>query len=236
VKAEKALKIAVDLHIHSALSPCAHDDMTPNNIVNMAILKGLDAIAITDHNSCDNVRAAMMVAGSRLVILPGMEVQSREEAHLLCYFADLAALDEFDSVVRHCLHAPANEPGRFGRQLIINDQDEVIGERNELLISSIGLSLDEIVGEVRRLNGVVVPAHVDRPSYSILSQLGFIPPELAFNMLELSKNSARISSHDSKTSYIFSSDAHCLEDILERESFLLVDDLSVHSIIKSMSK
>lgn len=236
MKAEKALKIAVDLHIHSALSPCAQDDMTPNNIVNMAILKGLEAIAITDHNSCDNVRSAMKVAGPRLVVLPGMEVQSKEEVHLLCYFAELTALDEFDSVVRHCLQAPVNEPGRFGRQLIINEEDEVIGERTELLISSIDLSLDEIVGEVRRLGGVVVPAHVDRPSYSILSQLGFIPTELSLNMLEFSKNSARGSAHDQKTAYIFSSDAHCLGDILERESFLFVEDLSVRSIINSLSE
>jgi len=229
------VRIAVDLHIHSALSPCAQDDMTPNNIVNMAVLKGLDAIAITDHNSCDNVGSAMAAAGSRLVILPGMEVQSREEVHLLCYFAELAALDRFGSIVRYHLHAPANDPRRFGHQLIINEKDEIIGEKSELLISSIDLSIDEIVFEVRKRGGVVVPAHVDRPSYSILSQLGFISPELGFNTLEVSKSCSGIISHDDKFSYFFSSDAHCLEDILERESFIFVDELSSNSIIQRLS-
>lgn len=229
------MRIAVDLHIHSALSPCAEDDMTPNNIVNMALLKELDAIAITDHNGCDNVCSAMKVAGSRLVILPGIEVQSREEVHLLCYFAELAALVEFEAVVGYHLHGPANDPTQFGRQLILNERDEVIGEKEKLLISSVDLSIDEIVGEVRRRGGVVVPAHVDRPSYSILSQLGFIPPELGFKMLEISKNGAGFLPQDDKFSYLSSSDAHCLGDILEREVFLFVDDLSAYSLLKSLA-
>ncbi len=229
------MRIAVDLHIHSALSPCAQNDMTPNNIVNMAVLKGLDTIAITDHNSCDNVGAAIAAAGSRLLILPGMEVQSREEVHLLCYFTDLAALNRFESVVRHHFQAPANDPQRFGHQLIINERDEVVGEKRELLISSIDLSIEEVVLEVRKRGGVVVPAHVDRPSYSILSQLGFIPPELGFNTLEVSKSCSGIISHDNKISYLFSSDAHCLADILERESFLFVGELSSNSIIQRLS-
>lgn len=228
------MRIAVDLHIHSALSPCAQDDMTPNNIVNMALLKGLDAIAITDHNSCDNVCSAMKVAGSRLVIIPGIEVQSREEVHLLCYFAELTTLFGFEAVVRYHLHGPANDPTRFGRQLILNERDEVIGEKNKLLISSVDLSIDEIVGEVRKRGGVVVPAHVDRPSYSIFSQLGFISPELGFKVLEISKNGAGIFPRDDKITYLSSSDAHCLEDILEREIFLFVDDLSAYSLLKSL--
>ena len=94
------MMIAVDLHIHTALSPCADDDMTPNNIVNMALIKGLDAIAITDHNSCDNVEAVIKVAGDRLLVVPGMEVQTREEVHLLCYFDDLDKLIHFDGIIR----------------------------------------------------------------------------------------------------------------------------------------
>ncbi len=226
------MRIAVDLHIHSVLSPCADSDMTPNNIINMALLKGLDAIAITDHNSCDNVEAAMKVAGDRLIIVPGMEVQTREEVHLLCYFSNMDKLLAFDVQVRRNFIGILNNPELFGKQQIMNEWDEVIGERREMLISSIDMSIDEVVEEVRRNSGVVVPAHVNRSSYSIISQLGFIPPELGFRMLEISQNNGYLAPEYLKMPHFYSSDAHSLGQILERECFITVENLSTTGILK----
>lgn len=225
------MMIAVDLHIHSALSPCADDDMTPNNIVNMALIKGLDAIAITDHNSCDNVEAVMQVAGDRLLVVPGMEVQTREEVHLLCYFDNLDKLNSFDDIIRAHFYKVINRPEVFGHQYIMNELDEVIGEREELLISSVDMAIDELVEKVRKYSGVVVPAHVDRPSYSILSQLGFIPPDLGFRMLEISQDYGYLAAKYPQMSYIHSSDAHSLGQILERECFIDVADYSVAEVL-----
>lgn len=225
------MMIAVDLHIHSALSPCADDDMTPNNIVNMALLKGLDAIAITDHNSCDNVEAVMRVAGDRLLIVPGMEVQTREEVHLLCYFDNLDNLISFDEIIRDHLPNILNKPEVFGHQYIMNELDEVVGDRNELLISSIDMSIDELVEVVRTNSGIVVPAHVNRPSYSILSQLGFIPAELGFRMFEISQDYGYLADEYSKMKYFHSSDAHSLGQILERESYINVRDFTVVEVL-----
>lgn len=230
------MKCAIDLHIHSALSPCADDDMTPNNIVNMAILKGLDIISITDHNSCDNVVAAIQVAGDNIVILPGMEVQTREEVHLLCYFKELEALLEFDLIIKnHMPHIP-NDPYIFGNQYIMDEQDNIVGIREELLLVSVDMSVDEITEEVRRRGGEVVPAHVDRQSFSILSQLGFIPPDLKFSTLEIGSFHSLDRLNLKEYKYIISSDAHSLGQILEREMYVELDKPSRNDVLSLFRK
>src|SRR5690554_3641144 len=108
---------AIDLHIHSALSPCSDDDMTPNNIVNMALICGLDAIAVTDHNSCDNVEAVIKAANGRIIVVPGLELQTIEEVHLLCYFQDLPSLYTFQEQINCLYDGIPNTPSIFGRQL-----------------------------------------------------------------------------------------------------------------------
>ncbi|MCM8899714.1 PHP domain-containing protein [Caldicoprobacter algeriensis] len=226
------MKIAVDLHIHSALSPCADDDMTPNNIVNMAILKGLDAIAITDHNSCDNVEAVMKIAGGRILVLPGMEVQTREDVHLLCYFEDIKCLLDFDAYIRNFMPQVPNVPHIFGNQYIMDENDQIIGKREDLLLSSLDLSVEEVVQLVLQRGGVVVPAHVNRPSYSIISQLGFIPKNLAFSVLEFSKIDTNYTIYSQGFKHIYSSDAHQLGQILEREMLIDVYDVSLAAIIQ----
>lgn len=230
------MKIAVDLHIHSALSPCADDDMTPNNIVNMALLKNLDAISVTDHNSCDNVEAIMKVANSKLIVVPGMEVQTKEEVHLLCYFGDLDRLMDFGELIRSKLPNIANVPGAFGNQLIMDEEDRILGQREQLLISSVDLSLDEILEEVYKREGALIPAHIDRPSFSIISQLGFIPESLRNGMVEISSLDSKYNNKFPKEKILYSSDAHQLGQILERESFLYVDKLSVSDIINALKR
>ncbi len=230
------MKYAIDLHIHSALSPCADDDMTPNNIVNMAILKGLDIIAITDHNSCDNIEAIMEVGGDNILIIPGMEVQSKEEVHLLCYFTELDNILKFDAVIRAKLPKISNSPHIFGNQYIMDSLDNIVGIREELLLTSVDMTVDEVANKVRELGGVVIPAHVDRMSYSILSQLGFIPPELEFPTLEVSTVSSVDELNLKEYDYILSSDAHSLGNIMEREMFVELQYPTVSGLLSLFRK
>lgn len=228
------MRIAVDLHIHTALSPCAHDHMTPNNIVNMAMLKKLDAISITDHNSCDNVWAVIEAAGSKLIVVPGMEVQTREEVHLLCYFCGLDKLMDFGSLIKRRLPDISNAPDLFGNQFIMDERDRIVGVREEMLIASVDLSIDEILDEVSSRDGVVIPAHIDKPSYSVISQLGFIPQELKGGMLEISRGNNGFLAGFPPERFFYSSDSHELGQILERESFLRVWEPSIPGILDAL--
>ncbi len=230
------MDIALDLHIHSVLSPCGGSDMTPNNIVNMAYLKGLDAIALTDHNSAENVEAVMKLGIKKgIIVVPGMEVQSREEAHLLCYFAHLEPLSKLQQRVYENLPGK-NRPDYFGEQLIMDEKDRVVGHSDRLLIGSVDFSVEQIVNMVVKTGGKVVPAHVDRTSYSIISNLGFIPKDLDIRSIEISKPrelDSFLRQHSDLKRYriIHSSDAHRLGDILEREYFMDVKEKSVHGIL-----
>ncbi|MBO5364465.1 MAG: PHP domain-containing protein, partial [Clostridia bacterium] len=140
-----------DLHIHSALSPCGDEDMTPNNIVNMALLKGLDIIAVTDHNSCGNLRAVTEVAGDRLLVVPGMEIESSEEVHILGYFPTIEAAEKMEELIRRNSTPVKNRPGIFGRQLYFNAEDEIVGEEERLLVMASGLTAKEVFHFVREL-------------------------------------------------------------------------------------
>lgn len=235
------MKYAVDLHIHSAVSPCADKDMTPNNIVNMALIKGLDAIAVTDHNTGANLRAVGLCAQKAgLVFIPGIEVESSEEVHMICLLPDLDRAQEFHLIVQNALPDIRNRADIFGSQLIMDENDMIIGEEQRMLITATSLSVDDICAAVRGLGGVVIPAHVDRSSYSMISNLGFIPEELGFRYLEISKDCERYeyrSSHPELDMYrlIQSSDAHYLGDILERCSMLEAEGLCAAAIIQSLA-
>jgi PHP family Zn ribbon phosphoesterase len=220
------MKYAVDLHIHSALSPCADNDMTPNNIVNMAILKGLDAIAVTDHNTGGNLEAVSLCARkSGLVFIPGMEVETCEEVHLICLLPDLDCARMLQENVRKALPAIINRTDIFGNQYFMDENDKIKGEEDRLLINATSLASEDIFSLVRSLEGAVIPAHVDRPSNSMLSNLGLIPEELDIKYLELSGKCDKYAykaAHPELDRYqlIKSSDAHNLGDILERENLL----------------
>ncbi|MBM7613566.1 PHP domain-containing protein [Alkaliphilus hydrothermalis] len=236
------MKIAVDLHIHSGLSPCSEDDMTPNNIVGMAKLKGLDAIAITDHNSVKNLKAFTKVAEENgLILIPGVEVTTKEEVHLVGLFEDLEGALLFQEVLDQHLPKIPNNKKVFGSQCLYNEMDEIIGEYEHLLINAISLNIEDTVREIRSAKGIVFPAHINRRGFSILTNLGFIPPEFGFNTVEITE-SCDYSALEHKHSYlnkfikIRNSDAHNLGNLLEREFFLEVDELSVKGVIKALSK
>ncbi|HBR02890.1 MAG TPA: phosphoesterase [Ruminiclostridium sp.] len=217
------MKCWVDLHIHSCLSPCAEDDMTPNNIVNMALLKGLDMIAVTDHNSARNAET-IIEAGRKagIEVVPGMELCTTEEVHLICLFPQLTPLLEFEEIVYEHLPPFRNREDIFGTQIIMDAEDQPCGRESRLLSGASSLDIETAIGLVRNLGGVVIPAHVNRESYSMLNTLGVIPEDYHFKFLEHSKNCILpvfLEKHPELEGYqwICSSDAHFLSQILERE-------------------
>lgn len=213
--------------------------MTPNNIVNMAIIKGLDYIAVTDHNSAKNLPAVMKVAaaaGDGISVLPGIEVTTKEEAHILAYFDNLEAALALGEILYQRLPATLNQKEIFGPQLILNEEDDIIGEVDKLLISATDIGIDELEEIVKDLKGVIVPAHVDRNTYSIVASLGFVPPNLDIHTCEVSKrqtieNIKRKPWFLKDYAFIQSSDAHQLEDIAEREYFVEIDDMQKRTLL-----
>ncbi len=232
------MRIYYDMHIHSALSPCGDEDMTPNNIVNMSILKGLDMIAVTDHNSCGNARAVMKAAEGRLRVVPGLEVTTCEEVHVLCYFSDIDAAEDMGELVKKNMCGLENKPEIFGRQLIMNENDEIVGEERALLIAATALDIYAVGDEVRRRGGVFVPAHIDRSSCSILSNLGFMPPDIYFDAVEITEKGMALYADEYKENYpVFtSSDAHYLEDIAEKGRFFDMTDKMTKNLLESLCK
>lgn len=217
-----------DLHLHSALSPCGDEDMTPNNIVNMALLKGLDIIALSDHNSAGNLRAAAKAAGSRLLVIPAIEVESAEEVHIVCYFPSVDRAEQFSEELKAQLPPIENRPDIFGRQLYLNEKDEVTGEEHQLLVCASGLSIEQVFSLTANYGGASVPAHIDRSSSSILSNLGFIPPDLPVSALEITaKGRAELEQKFAGFRILTNSDAHYLEDIAEPEFSLDLEEKSI---------
>jgi len=206
--------------------------MTPNNIVNMACLKGLDVIAVCDHNSAMNLPAIALVAEQQnLLLIPGLEVESCEEVHVLCYFPTVAqALDMGDYVYDALPNIP-NNPKFFGQQVVMDDLDDPIATLDKLLVQSTVLSIDEIVKKCRSLGGVPVPAHINRPANSLISSLGFIPPQLNLTAVEVYKHLHAPNVPLDAYRITHSSDAHRLGDISEREDFVTAYSHSVEGIL-----
>lgn len=195
--------------------------MTPNNIVNMALLKGLDIIAVTDHNSCGNAGAVIRAAEDRLLVIPGLEVESSEEVHIVCYFPSLEAAECMEKEVKGALSAVKNRPEIFGDQLYMDENDEIIGTEEKLLVSATALSVYDIFGLAQKFGGIAVPAHIDRSSYSIISNLGFIPPDISAPALEITDSGREKLMPDYPGRIILTnSDAHYLENIAERKYYL----------------
>ncbi|WP_373483170.1 PHP domain-containing protein [Acetobacterium sp.] len=236
-------KVAIDLHIHSVLSPCGEEEMTPNNIVNMALIKELDFIAVTDHNTAKNLPAVMAVAKELakemekgICILPGIEVTTKEEAHILAYLPTLEAAMKLDQVIYDRLPDVMNEKELFGPQYIMDEDDNIIGEVDKLLISATNIGVDELWQIVHDMDGIIVPAHIDRKSYSLISSLGFIPLELDIKTCEISKketfdNVLKNFRFFKDYKFIHGSDAHQLEDMAEREYFLELPDMQRQTLI-----
>lgn len=206
-----------DLHLHSCLSPCADDDMTPWNMVGMAKIKGLDVIAITDHNAVLNAEDAM-AAGAEygVAVIPGMEITSREEVHMLAYFYTLEdAMRAGEEVYDH-LPQIRNEPMLFGNQIIMKDGDTPSGTLDKLLINATDLNVDEVCALVRKHGGVPLPAHINRGSNGMIGALGLMPFLPEYPVVEVYK-AIDCPAYAVKGRFLLhSSDAHHLEDIQEQ--------------------
>jgi|BioPla2DNA2_1021312.scaffolds.fasta_scaffold12675_5 hypothetical protein len=207
------MNLYYDLHIHSCLSPCADELMTPKNICSMASLKGLDLIALTDHNSAGNVRIAEKAAMEEgILFLPGIEICTQEEVHLLAYFDSCDACEEMGAYCYEYLPHIQNKPDFFGEQVYIGENNLPCRYEERLLISALTLSLEEVVQKVRSLGGVAVPAHIYRGN-GIMTMLGFIPPQIGFTVVEIKAGEIPPAGLRSITS----SDAHELGAIAERK-------------------
>jgi len=221
-----------DLHIHSCLSPCGDDDMTPCNIAGMAKLKGLDIIAVTDHNTARNLPAVQAVCQAYgLLLLPGMEITTREEVHLLGYFPTVEAALAFSNMLREHLPNKKNKPGFFGNQRVMNSDDEQIDEEEALLIGATDFPLSEAARQVEAFGGVPVPAHINRGEHGLLVNLGFMPEDRFYPTVEV----WRALPCDEKAlrgrHVLHSSDAHYLGDIQEREHALRLRRASVEELL-----
>ncbi len=219
--------------MHSCLSPCADDDMTPNNMVGMAFLKQLDCIAVTDHNTARNLPPIKMIADAYgVVLLPGIEVTSREEVHVLTYFRDVETAVAFgDKMYDHLLPIP-NKKSIFGNQLQMNDDDEVIGELDKLLIQATDLSIEEISAMCEADGGVCVAAHINRSSNSLIHNLGFLPEEPVFSALEIYRAAPAPTVPTGEYKILYASDAHRLGDISEREFFIDLPEKSCEALFE----
>jgi PHP family Zn ribbon phosphoesterase len=176
-----------DLHVHTVLSPCAEVEMIPPLIVQKALDLNINLIAITDHNATGNINAVMDAAqGTGLTVLPGMELQTREEVHLLCLFETLEQVETWQKVVDSILPKRANNPDFFGEQFIVDASGDFIRREERLLIVSAEIGLDEAAAQVNALGGFAIPAHVDRKAFSLIANLGLVPP--GFEALEISRH------------------------------------------------
>lgn len=216
-----------DLHIHSALSPCAENEMTPNNICNMALIKGLELIAVTDHNSVKQLKA-FSIAAERAGIkaLYGAELQTSEEVHVLALFKRLEDAEKLEPWIDEHMPIIPNKIDFFGDQWICNQDDEFVEQEKNLLLVSLTANLEETIGKIHELGGRAILAHVVDRENSITNQLGFIPENLAYDGLEIKSLGeiprvlARNPWIKEETIWLIDSDAHRLIDIAEKENYL----------------
>lgn len=219
-----------DLHIHSCLSPCADNDMTPNNIAGMAAIKGLKIIALTDHNSCKNCHAFLNACKRQgLIGIAGMELTTAEDIHLLCLFEHLEQAMYFDGIISEKRIKIKNRTDIFGEQLITDSDDNIIGIEENLLSNATTLTLEKAFQLASDCGAIVYPAHIDRMSNGIIATLGTFPASPPFNCAELN-NSSILNEYIKKypiikkKKIVTSSDAHYLWDINEAENSVILDD------------
>ncbi len=227
---------STDLHIHTCLSPCADLDLSPREIVKRAKKEHLDIIAITDHNTAQNVRVIMVLGEQQgLKVIPGMEVQTREEIHLLALFPDWASAAAWDEEVYRHLPPLANNPEIFGDQPVVDEEGNIVKFEERMLLNSLDLSLEEVKHRVEEHGGLIIPSHFNKGSFSLISQLGLIPEELELEALEISRQNkgqdqTGFAGPSMSLPTIMSSDAHRLEDIGSAYTQFLLAEASLEEL------
>jgi PHP family Zn ribbon phosphoesterase len=227
--------ILADFHIHTLLSPCAEIEMTPHHIVMRAAEFGIGAVAITDHNASANALAAVK-AGERygVKVFPGMEVECLEEAHIVVLFDTLKQLNAWQQLVDGKMNGLLNNAEKFGGQFVVDDDDNFIREEKRLLLAPLRMTAAEVVREAERLGGMSIAAHIDRPSYSIVGQLGFIEPDFGFAAAEISAAGWRASKQSKLQRvagylpFVTDSDAHNIMDFVQGpKNLITVEELTI---------
>ncbi len=226
-----------DLHVHTCLSPCTELVMSPKKILAAAKEKGIDIIGICDHNSSENSLAVMKAAQKMDIhVIPGMEVTSQEEVHVLALFDDIKNALEFQEYVYRNLPGE-NDEEAFGMQVIVNEKEEVLGFNKKLLIGATTMPLVEILRLIHSLDGVTIASHIDRDSFSIISQLGFIPENMELDALEISTNitfEEALKKFKADYPITCSSDAHYPDDIGKGFTSFLIKEGTVSEIKKAL--
>ncbi|MDL2221024.1 PHP domain-containing protein [Parabacteroides sp. OttesenSCG-928-N08] len=233
--------LLADLHLHTCLSPCGSLEMSPTCIVETALERGLQVIAVTDHNATMQCGAIQEVGQERgLTVFAGVEVTTREEAHCLLFFPDETTRLAFQTYIDTWLPPMPNDPERFGDQVWVNRYDEIEGEAPYLLISALNRSVNQIAAYARQLGCLFVPAHVERPMNSLIGQLGFIDPTLPIDAVEY--NQAKrfaplLSSHRylNKHTLYTASDAHYPEQIGTNPSLWHTDTPTFDSLRRAFA-
>ena len=234
------MKLYYDFHIHSGLSPCGDNEMTPNNIVNIAKLYDLDVIALTDHNSTLNCKAVMDLGKEiGLTVIPGMELCTSEEVHLVCLFPDIEKATKFGNHVRSTLPPIRNKPTVFGEQLVFDKDDNVLGFEHTLLITASTISANDAVNIVEDYGGFCYPAHIDRNSYSIISNLGTIDDSFRFTCAEVSdmdnlETLKKQYPYLNELKILSGSDAHYLEHLKLKEHYIEAEENSIEAIFEAL--
>lgn len=236
------MKLYYDFHIHSGLSPCSSEDMSPNNIINMSLIKGLDAIAITDHNGIDNVEVCCEIGKKQgLIVIPGVELQTIEDIHSVALFKSVEDLKAFYASISDKRLKIKNKPEKFGQQYIYDDQDEVIKTEPMYLITPFSISLNNMIDMVRSYNGLLFPAHINRNSFSIIKSLGFIDANLDIDNIEWygsRPDDADMYEKRMTRKYreLINSDAHELIQISEKENYIEVEEMSIEGIFRTLNE
>ncbi|MFW5708427.1 MAG: PHP domain-containing protein [Bacteroidota bacterium] len=225
-----------DLHIHTLLSPCGDLEMSPANVVEAAALKNIKILGIADHNSTKHAPLIKKLAEkSGIFTLCGAEVTTREEVHCLAFFETLENLDDFQQYLDNHITKIKNDPKYFGYQVVVDEDEMIVEQIDHLLISALNQSLDQVEQKIHSLNGLFIPAHIDRPKYSLTSQLGFVPPGIKADALEISKHTTvdqMLTKFPYLKDYTFisNSDAHMPDQLGTNCTLFHLQDLSFAEI------
>lgn len=234
------MKVYYDLHMHSCLSPCGADDMTPNNLVNMAYLAGLQVIAVSDHNTTRNVPAAMQVGRQvGVLVVPAMELTTKEDIHVLCLLPDLEAAEQFRQYVYAKLPQRKNRPKAFGHQYVMDENDEILEEEPQLLAFGADIGIYETKALLETYQGLAIPAHIDRASYSLLGVMGLVDPAMGFSVYETTidcDRQALMDKYQFTGGFLSNSDAHDLTAIRDAERTLEVRELTPRGVIEAVKQ
>lgn len=234
---QNKMRVYCDLHIHSCLSPCGSDEMTPWNLVGMAKVKGLDIIALTDHNTALNIPAAI-AAGKEygIAVMPGMEVTTKEEVHVLAYFIDVESALAFGEEIYRHLPAIQNVEGLFGNQIIMGADDQPTGKVDKLLLNATDLTLEQVAELIDKHGGILIPAHINRGANGMIGALGIMPSLPEYPVVEVAPRIACPQQVLEGRFVLHSSDAHYLEHMAERDFSLEVEAPTVQAVFTMLKE